>query len=140
MGSDPLGHLNTADLWQIAQGGRLCVKSFIMDQRYLAGIGNIYACEILYQTKISPWRSANDLTIDQWELIGETTRSILEKAIACRGTTISDWRDLFGREGEYQNYLQVYGREGGKCPRCGGEIQRRKINGRGTYFCPTCQK
>ncbi|MBW2038322.1 MAG: bifunctional DNA-formamidopyrimidine glycosylase/DNA-(apurinic or apyrimidinic site) lyase [Deltaproteobacteria bacterium] len=139
-GSDLLEDFDPSHLWGISQKSRLPVKSFLMDQRHIAGVGNIYACEILHQAHISPWRKACDLSLAEWEKIGGITGTILKKAIACRGTTISDWHDLFGREGEYQNHLLVYGRGGEGCFECGGEIQRQKLNGRGTYFCPSCQK
>jgi formamidopyrimidine-DNA glycosylase len=111
-----------------------------MDQRRLAGIGNIYACEILHQARLDPWRRVDSLSYAEWEGIGDAAGKILTQAIACRGTSVSDWRDLFGEEGEHQHYLLVYGREDTDCYRCGGKIQRRKLNGRGTYFCPSCQK
>ncbi len=139
-GGNLLEDFDPSHLWGISQKSRLPIKSFLMDQHRIAGIGNIYACEILHQAHISPWRRACDLSLAEWERIGGVTRTILRKAISCRGTTISDWRDLFDKEGEYQNYLLVYNREGERCFECGGEIQRRKLNGRGTYLCPSCQK
>lgn len=139
-GIDPLNGLTPLQLQEMASNRRLPIKSFLLDQSHLAGIGNIYACEILHRAGISPWRKAQDLTRAEWERIVGATREVLERAIACRGTSISDWRDLFGERGEYQRYLQVYAREGEGCKRCKGVIQRRKLNGRGTYYCPACQK
>jgi len=138
-GSDPLEGCNPTHLWNSAQHSTLPIKSFLMDQRRLRGIGNIYACEILYHARMDPWRKVNTLSPDEWKEIVEATGKILIRAIACRGTSVSDWRDLFGREGEHQNYLSVYLREGAACYKCGKEIKRQKLNGRGTYYCPTCQ-
>jgi len=115
------------------------VKSFLMDQQIISGIGNIYACEILYRVGFSPRRKAADLSPADWRCVESAMVAVLSKAIECRGTSISDWRDLFGREGEYQKELLVYGREGEVCQRCGGIIQRERFLGRGTWFCPDCQ-
>lgn len=139
VGKDPLEDFNSAHLWNRAQHSTLPVKSFLMDQRRIAGIGNIYACEILYQARMNPWRRVNSLSPEEWEGIGEAAGKILTRAIACRGTSVSDWRDLFGKEGEHQGHLLVYAREGAWCYTCGGEIKRQKLSGRGTYYCPTCQ-
>jgi formamidopyrimidine-DNA glycosylase len=139
LGRDPLDAFDPSHLWKIAQQSTIPIKSFLMDQRRIAGIGNIYACEILHQARLNPWRSSNGLSRDEWSKLGAATKEILQRAIACRGTSVSDWRDLFGQEGEHQDYLLVYGREDTACYSCGGKIQRRKQNGRGTYFCPTCQ-
>jgi formamidopyrimidine-DNA glycosylase len=138
-GSDLLDDLDPSHLLEIAQHSTLPVKSFLMDQRRIAGIGNIYACEILHHARVDPWRRVNSLSHEEWQGIGEAMRKILKRAIACRGTSVSDWRDLFGNKGDHQAYLLVYAREGAACHICGGRIHRRKLNGRGTYFCPTCQ-
>lgn len=139
LGRDPLADFDPFHLWNMAQQYTLPVKAFLMDQRRIAGIGNIYACEILHQARVDPWRRINDLSYDEWITIGRAAGEILTKAIACRGTSVSDWRDLFGKAGEHQYHLMVYGREGIGCYRCGGTVERRKLNGRGTYFCPSCQ-
>jgi formamidopyrimidine-DNA glycosylase len=139
LGKDPLGELTPAHLWDMARYSTLPIKSFLMDQRRIAGIGNIYACEILHQARMDPWRRANSLSHADWQGIEEAAGKILKRAIACRGTSISDWRDLFGNKGEHQEHLLVYAREGAACYVCGETIHRRKLNGRGTYYCPTCQ-
>ncbi|MBN1255291.1 MAG: bifunctional DNA-formamidopyrimidine glycosylase/DNA-(apurinic or apyrimidinic site) lyase [Deltaproteobacteria bacterium] len=140
LGSDPLDDGNASHLGEMAQHSTLPIKSFLMDQRRIRGIGNIYACEILHQARMDPWRRVNTLSPDEWHEIAETTQQILTRAISCRGTSVSDWRDLFGKEGEYQGHLRVYSREGAACYRCGEEIKRKKLSGRGTYYCPTCQQ
>ncbi len=137
---DPLRCFPADRLEEMARIRKLPVKSFLMDQRVILGIGNIYACEILYEASVHPWRKACSLLIHEWENIERATANILKKAVACRGTTVSDWRDLFGRSGEYQHELKVYARDGCPCQRCGGVIGRERLGGRGTYFCPSCQK
>jgi formamidopyrimidine-DNA glycosylase len=139
LGRDPLDAFDPSHLWKIAQQSTIPIKSFLMDQRRLAGIGNIYACEILHQARLDPWRRVDSLSSGEWAGIGEAAGKILTKAISCRGTSVSDWRDLFGNKGEHQDHLLVYGREDTVCYSCEGKIQRRKLNGRGTYFCPACQ-
>ncbi len=116
------------------------IKSLIMDQRVLSGIGNIYACEILFSAGINPERIAATLTEDDWIRVFHHAGKILRVAIQKRGTSISDWRDLYGCKGENQNELKVYGREGNRCCSCGSVIIRTKQGGRSTFYCPNCQK
>lgn len=116
------------------------IKVLLMDAKAFSGIGNIYACEILHRARISPTRQAATLSRDEWKKIFREARRILKKAIDKRGTSISDWRDLYNRPGENQHELAVYGREGKACPSCGGPIERMKQGGRGTFHCPLCQK
>ncbi|MGO9138176.1 MAG: bifunctional DNA-formamidopyrimidine glycosylase/DNA-(apurinic or apyrimidinic site) lyase [Syntrophales bacterium] len=137
---EPLLDFRTEELRKIARAKKLPVKSFLMDQRWIAGIGNIYACEILHEVSINPWRPVCGVSLREWRKIERVTKEILGKAIACRGTTVSDWRDLFGQKGEYQRELKVYDREGLPCLSCRGSIKRLRLSGRGTYFCPSCQK
>jgi formamidopyrimidine-DNA glycosylase len=137
---NPLEGLPARRLREVAVKRRLPVKSFLMDQRIIAGIGNIYACEILHGAAIDPGRPACGLTPAEWRKVEKTAASVLLRAVACRGTTVSDWRDLFGLSGTNQDHLEVYGREGEACRRCGGRIERTKISGRGTWFCPSCQR
>jgi formamidopyrimidine-DNA glycosylase (fpg) len=116
------------------------VKTLIMDQRAVAGIGNIYACEILHKARIHPERAAATLKEAEWGKIFHQAKEVLKKAIGKRGTSISDWRDLYGRKGENQHELKVYGQEGKQCLICGGTICRIKQGGRSTFYCPDCQK
>jgi formamidopyrimidine-DNA glycosylase len=119
---------------------RTKIKSLIMDQRAVAGIGNIYACEILHRTGMHPEREAATLTKDDWKKIFRQAKAVLKTAINKRGTSISDWRDLYGCKGENQQELKAYGREGKICSICGGIICRIKQGGRSTFYCPNCQK
>lgn len=116
------------------------VKTLIMDKNAVEGIGNIYASEILHSAGISPERSVAQVTRAQWSRIFRQARIILEKSIKKRGTSISDWRDLYGHKGENQNELKAYGQEGKRCSICSGTIHRIKQGGRSTYYCPQCQK
>ena len=116
------------------------VKTLIMDKNAVEGIGNIYACEILHRAGISPKRTASKLTKADWNKIFKEARIVLEKSIKKRGSSISDWRDLYGRKGENQHELKAYGKEGKDCSKCGGTIRRIKQGGRSTFYCPKCQK
>jgi len=126
----------------VARHGRrkTAVKNLIMDQNAVAGIGNIYACEILHCSGINPARSAATLTPEDWRKIFSQAKRILRTAIKKRGTSISDWRDLKGCQGENQYELKAYGQDGKACSYCGSVIKRVKQGGRSTYYCPACQK
>lgn len=137
---DPLKALNASILQETARGRQAPVKSFLLNQAVIAGIGNIYACEMLHKAAVSPCRRAGSLSPAEWRKVAQAGRNILRKATECRGTSISDWRDLYGEKGEYQHRLAVYGREGLECTRCGEKIQRTAIGGRGTYYCAACQQ
>ncbi|MFA5181267.1 MAG: bifunctional DNA-formamidopyrimidine glycosylase/DNA-(apurinic or apyrimidinic site) lyase [Syntrophales bacterium] len=137
---DLLAGINPDAIRLQAQRRRLPIKAFLLDQQVMPGMGNIYACEILFESSINPWRPTCDVTPEEWRKIVTATGDILKLAVTCRGTSISDWRDLFGEKGEYQHRLKVYGQEGKTCPRCHGQIERQKLSGRGTYYCPSCQK
>ena len=116
------------------------VKILLMDPKAIAGIGNIYACEILHSSGISPLRQASTLSREEWKKVFGNARRILKKGIEKRGSSISDWRDLYGRQGDNQHELKVYGQEGKRCSICGGTIYRIKQGGRSTFYCPNCQK
>jgi formamidopyrimidine-DNA glycosylase len=139
--ADPLDEgLPARRLREIAGSRRLPVKSFLMDQRFIAGIGNIYACEILHGAGVDPRRPTGSLTAAEWRRVEKAAAVILPRAVACRGTTVSDWRDLFGMSGTNQEHLEVYARQGEPCRRCGAGIERLAMGGRGTWFCPSCQR
>jgi formamidopyrimidine-DNA glycosylase len=116
------------------------VKTLLMDKNAVEGIGNIYASEILHRACISPHRPASKLSRADWNRIFREAEIVLDKSIENRGTSISDWRDLYGRKGENQHELKVYGKEGEMCSICRGIIHRIKQNGRSTYYCNQCQK
>jgi len=116
------------------------IKEVLMDQKIIAGIGNIYSDEILWVSKIHPFKKANTLSEKELLLIFNKMREILLKAIQLKGESISDYRTPSGEKGGFDVERKVYRREREKCLRCGGVIQRKKLGGRSTYFCPQCQK
>lgn len=136
---DPLKSFSASMLYDMAKGRRAPIKTFLLNQDVIAGIGNIYACEMLHKAAINPLRSAGSLSISDWQKLASAGQAVLHLATECRGTSISDWRDLYGKTGEYQRHLSVYGREGLPCTRCGGAVLRIPLSGRGTYFCDRCQ-
>lgn len=140
VGIDPLSSEYTEENFdKVLKGKRIRIKDFLLSQRYISGIGNIYASEILFRSSIHPEKRTNDLTVEEKKKLFITIPQVLEEAIAQNGTTIRNYVRSGGEQGEFQNSLLVYGKEGERCPRCGGEIVRRKIASRSTYFCPGCQ-
>ncbi|NPU85218.1 MAG: bifunctional DNA-formamidopyrimidine glycosylase/DNA-(apurinic or apyrimidinic site) lyase [Syntrophaceae bacterium] len=142
-GSSPADLLENPDpsaFHHAARRRRLAVKAFLLDQSVFPGMGNIYACEILHAAAVDPRRPASSVSQREWGIIGREAKRILDLAILCRGTSMSDWRDLHGHIGDFQYHLHVYGRKGIPCPRCGAGIERIALGGRGTWFCPGCQK
>ena len=119
---------------------RLPIKTVILDQSIITGIGNIYADEILFLSGINPLTKANKLKDKELENIIHNTKITLEKAISEGGTTIRSYTSDEGVSGKFQNNLYVHQREKEKCLNCGSEIIKIKVGGRGTYYCPNCQK
>ncbi|OKY75740.1 MAG: DNA-formamidopyrimidine glycosylase [Desulfobulbaceae bacterium DB1] len=116
------------------------VKNFLMDSRMVAGIGNIYANEILFYCGIHPTTPVGSISRKTWDAIAEASRAVLTRAIARGGSTISDFVNSSGQQGYFQLELMVYGRDGERCKRCAALIGRQVIGGRSTFFCPVCQK
>ncbi len=118
---------------------RRMVKTAIMDQKKIGGVGNIYACDALWKAKIHPERRANNLSEEEvGRLYGAIVR-VINKGIKMGGATYSDFKDTQGLGGSYQDHFLVYDREGEECKRCREKIKKIKVGGRGTYFCPVCQ-
>lgn len=115
------------------------IKNFLLDGRLIAGIGNIYASEILFATGIHPQTPVGRLTLPDWTALLQACRRILTRAIRAGGTTIANFADCEGQAGLFAVQLQVYGRTGAPCPVCGTAIQRLVLAGRSTFFCPRCQ-
>jgi len=111
----------------------------LLDQRVLAGIGNIYADEILWRARLHPGRSAAGLEPGELERLAEAIDTVLRAAIERRGTSLSDYRDAEGEPGDNQNFLEAYGRAGRPCSRCGTPIAKYRLGQRGTHLCPSCQ-
>lgn len=148
LGVEPLGPLLDADyLAAMAGGRRTDLKAFLMDQRIVAGLGNIYVCEALWRAGLSPKRAAASLArrggkpSDGAVRLVPHIRAVLEDAIGAGGSTLRDYRDASGASGLFQTRFAVYGREGEACPRagCGGTVRRIVQAGRSTFHCPRCQ-
>lgn len=117
------------------------IKQFLMDQKIAAGMGNIYTDEALFLAKISPERKIKDIKISEWQKIIESSREVLNLGLKYGGTTDSDYVNIDGKKGGMQNHLNVYHRTGQACPNdCGGVVKRITIGGRGTHYCPACQR
>ncbi|HCB34994.1 MAG TPA: DNA-formamidopyrimidine glycosylase [Acidimicrobiaceae bacterium] len=138
MGPEPFDpDLDPTTFWQRSRASRRAVKSQLLGQRLIAGVGNIYADEALFAAGIRP--SARRITRDQAGRLLESLRSVLAAGIANGGTTLRDYANLAG-SGDNQNHLVCYGRAGRPCVRCGSELRRSVIEGRGTTWCPVCQR
>lgn len=141
LGPDALDPALTRDLFKRRMMGRRGqIKKLLLDQTFVAGIGNIYADEILWQARIHPERAVD--TLSSWERgkLYQVMREVLTRAIEHRGTTLRDYVDGEGQPGGYQALLAVHGRENEPCPACRSPIVRVKNGGRSSYFCPNCQK
>jgi formamidopyrimidine-DNA glycosylase len=141
LGVEPLGADFCSNyLLNKAKGKLRPVKNFLMDAKVVVGIGNIYASEILFAAGLKPTRAAESIEKQVWDRLVKACRQVLERAIACGGTTISDYVNSSGETGYFQCELKVYGREGERCQSCGSIIKRQVLAGRATFFCPTCQR
>lgn len=141
IGPEPFGQeFSPHYLHQLAAGKNRPIKNFLMDSRIVAGIGNIYACEILFHACLGPEKKVSKLTIREWTKVVESSRYILQKAIDSGGTTISDFVNASGKSGYFQLELQTYGRQGAPCNTCSTPVTRKTMAGRSTFFCPKCQK
>lgn len=137
LGKEPL-ELDAAYLRDILRGRR-CIKDALTDQKLVVGIGNIYASEILFQSRINPRKAAHSLTDNEVFNLYRSIRLILNKAITLRGATIKDFKDLSGESGGYQREFMVYDCAGKSCRVCDGVINKITQNGRATYLCENCQ-
>jgi len=140
IGPEPFAdEFSPAYLQKKAKNRHKPVKNFLMDSRVVAGIGNIYANEILFCAGICPTTPAREITPTQWQRTVGCCRDVLDRAIASGGTTIADFVNASGTSGYFQLKLQVYGRDQEKCYQCQTTISRLVLAGRSTYFCPCCQ-
>jgi formamidopyrimidine-DNA glycosylase len=116
---------------------RTMLKPLLTDQGFVAGVGNIYANEMLFEARLNPWRRSDELSAAQARRLYEAMRRVLREAIRCRGSSISDYVDAAGRPGAFQERHRVYQRQ--RCPECGAEIRREVRGGRPAFWCPRCQ-
>lgn len=138
LGVEPLSEdFNLSYLQKALKGRKAPIKNILMDQKIIAGLGNIYANEILYRAKINPETPASSLSSQKLSRLIKTTKTVLNEAIEKNGTSISDYRRIDDKKGEFQNFLQIYQKT--TCPK-GHPVQKIKQGGRSTYFCPVCQK
>ena len=119
---------------------KLPIKTVLLDQSIIVGIGNIYADEILFLSKLNPLIKCCDLNDNDLENIIKYTKEVLEKAIKLGGTTIRTYTSVDGVHGRFQNELLIHGKDKGICPNCGQAVSKIKVGGRGTYYCNNCQK
>jgi formamidopyrimidine-DNA glycosylase len=141
LGIEPLSESLTAEeLCRLAAGRRAPLKSFLLNQLGVAGIGNIYADEALHRAELHPLSPAGSMKLEDCERLRLGIVEALEAGLASGGASIDDYRDARGEEGAMQDEFLVHTREGKACPRCGAEIERVVVAGRSTYFCPSCQR
>jgi formamidopyrimidine-DNA glycosylase len=140
LGGEPLERgFTTRALTSALAGRKAPIKAALLDQRAVAGVGNIYADEALWRARIHPLRPAGALEAEEITALRKAIRAALEMGIARQGATLRDYRDPEGREGTMQREFKVYGRAGEPCPRCGAPIEKTRAGGRGTWYCPSCQ-
>ncbi len=141
MGVEPLSSEFTEKyLTRILQNRRVAIKTLLLNQKLISGLGNIYADEALFAARIKPERPASSLNLKEIKRLHRSIRKVLQLSIKRRGTTFRDYRDGFNLTGENQNFLNVYGRKELPCPLCGASIEQQKIGGRSSHFCPRCQR
>jgi len=140
-GPEPLKkEFNFKNLKQALKSRKISTKAALLNQEIVAGIGNIYADETLFEAGIDPGRPAGELTENEIKRVVDSACRVIKKAIKYRGTTFSNYLDGQGKSGNYLEKLKVYGREGKKCSKCMGEIKRINLANRSTFYCPRCQR
>jgi formamidopyrimidine-DNA glycosylase len=141
LGDEPLGsHFTARRLGDRLAGRRAAVKGVLLDQRVVAGLGNIYADEALWYSRLHPLRPARDLTTGEVVALRNGIRRALRNGIRRHGATLRDYATPNGARGSMQDDFKVYGRASEPCPRCGSPIEKVRVAGRGTSFCPGCQR
>lgn len=127
-------------LFNASRGRRTAVKQLLMDGTVVVGVGNIYASEALFRAGIDPRRAANRVSATRYDALAHAVREVLGESVATGGTTLRDYVDGNGRPGEFALRLNVYGRDGEDCTRCGGKIRQVRLGQRSTFFCAGCQR
>ena len=141
LGPEPLEKdFHPVYLFHVSRKKNQPLKSFLLDQKIVAGLGNIYVCEALFSAGLSPIKKAMQLTRKNCDLLVPVIQSILRNAIAEGGSTIRDYKNAEGKSGDFQDHFNVYGRDGERCLECRTVIRKRKQAGRSTFWCHQCQK
>lgn len=141
LGVEPLSDdFTAARLHELTRKSITPIRNWLLDQRFVVGVGNIYACEALFRAAVRPTRRSNMLTKAETKRLRDALRAVLDAAIRKRGTTVSDYRDASGQEGAFAARLQVYDRTGQPCVRCRTPIKRVVFTNRSAFYCPRCQK
>jgi formamidopyrimidine-DNA glycosylase len=139
LGPEPLGTISAAKVGQRLAGRRAPLKAALLDQRTLAGLGNIYVDEALWYARLNPLRPAGGLEVDELQRLHRGIRKALRLGIERQGASLRDYARPDGESGSMQDEFRVYGRDGEPCERCGTPIAKMRVGGRGTHFCPRCQ-
>lgn len=139
LGPEPFD-LTVPKFKQMLANKKTKIKPLIMDQKFISGVGNLYAVEVLFRAKIHPEKSAASLSDKQKEVLFKKIKEVLRKAISHKGSTLDQYVQLSGKPGGYVKYHKVYNRKGSPCVVCRTPIKRITLGGRGTYFCPKCQR
>lgn len=139
-GPEPINSVDLETFKQTLKKLRRNIKTVLLDQTIISGLGNIYATDTLFLAGVNPEKPANTLTTKEVEAILNSANKVLNEGIQHRGSTLEDrmYVDAFGKEGKHQNFFYIYGKK--VCPKCKGKVEYKKIGGRGTYFCPNCQR
>lgn len=140
LGPEPFKDL-TQDLFiKIVSKSKISIKPLIMDQKKIGGIGNIYANDALFLARINPKRKAKSLDSEECKVLFKSIIKVMEESLKYGGSSENTYVNVLGTTGDYQRHTLVYGKKGEKCKNCGSEIERIMLGGRGTFFCPRCQK
>lgn len=140
MGPEPLKDLTLEKFRETVSKSNLAIKVLLMDQKKIGGIGNIYANDALFDARINPSRKAKSLAPSEIKKLYDSILKVLQKGLDYGGSSDENFVNALGQEGNYQKHALVYGKEGEKCRVCSSIIQKMQLGGRGTYFCPVCQR
>ena len=139
VGKEPFD-ITSEELYSKIGSSNKPIKELLLDQSNMAGLGNIYVDEVLFYCKINPIRKGKDISLSECEIIVKNSVFVLNKAIELGGSTIRSYHSGNKVDGRFQNVLNVYGKKGEKCPNCSNVIEKTVVGGRGTHYCPNCQK
>ncbi len=138
LGKDAL-EIKEKEFKALIKNNKRCIKSFLLDQKVLAGLGNIYTDELLYRAKINPFKTTDSLSEEEIKKLFYEMKNLLKEAISLKGSSVKNFINVKGNKGKFQEKHMVYGKKGKECLRCGSLLIYKKINQRGTTFCPVCQ-